>query len=167
MSGRPSAGAQDGPLAQKERMSKNKKRPQVNLEDKRLKEKGIKTKNESQMKTSKKPSLKKDTLKVYAMGGLGEIGKNMYVFEYEQDMIIVDMGFMFPDDDMLGVDYIIPDISYLEDKKDRIKGILITHGHEDHIGGLPFILPKLDVPVYGSRLALGCFCFVVEIFMVE
>jgi ribonuclease J len=136
-------------------MSKNKKRPQINPEDKRLREKGIKTKHEASMKTSKATPIKRETLKVYAMGGLGEIGKNMYVFEYEEDMIIVDMGFMFPDDDMLGVDYIIPDISYLEDKKDRIKGILITHGHEDHIGGIPYLLPKIGAPIYAPQLTIG------------
>lgn len=126
-----------------------------NLEDKRLRQKGIKTKNEPVMKSSSLQKIKPETLKVMALGGLGEIGKNMYVFEYEEDILIVDMGFMFPDDEMLGVDYIIPDISYLEDKKDRIRGILITHGHEDHIGAIPYLLPKLGAPIYAPKLTIG------------
>lgn len=135
-------------------MTKNRK-TRINPEDKRLKGKSIKTKNETSMKSSKRSKIKKETLRVYAMGGLGEIGKNMYVFEYEEDMIIVDMGFKFPDDEMLGVDYIIPDVSYLEDKKDRIKGIFITHGHEDHIGGIPYILPRIGAPIYAPKLTIG------------
>jgi len=94
-------------------------------------------------------------LKFFALGGLGEIGKNMYVFEFGEDIIVVDSGLMFPDEEMLGIDFVIPDISYLVENRQRIRGILLTHGHEDHIGALPFVLPKLDVPVYGTRLTLG------------
>ncbi len=97
----------------------------------------------------------KGLLKITPLGGLGEVGKNLTVYEYEDDIIIVDMGFMFPSDEMLGVDYLIPDISYLEDKKDKIRGILITHGHEDHIGAIPYIWNKLSVPIYGTKLTLG------------
>lgn len=134
---------------------KGQRRPSFNLEDKRLRQKGIKTNTEPVMKTSGKEVYKNGAFRVLAMGGLGEIGKNMYVFEYENDIIIVDMGFMFPDDEMLGVDYIIPDITYLEDKKDRIKGVLITHGHEDHIGGIPYLLPKIGAPIYAPKLTIG------------
>jgi ribonuclease J len=107
------------------------------------------------MNTSLTKNPKKGLLKITPLGGLGEVGKNLTVYEYENDIIIVDMGFMFPDSDMLGIDYIIPDISYLEDKKDKIRGIVITHGHEDHIGAIPFIWPKLSVPIYGTKLTIG------------
>lgn len=98
---------------------------------------------------------KKGLLKITPLGGLGEVGKNLTVYEYENDIIIVDMGFMFPSDEMLGVDYLIPDISYLEDKKDKIRGILITHGHEDHIGAIPYLWNKLSVPIYATKLTVG------------
>jgi ribonuclease J len=98
---------------------------------------------------------RKGLLKITPLGGLGEVGKNLTVYEYENDIIIVDMGFMFPDDEMLGVDYLIPDISYLEDKKDKIRGIFITHGHEDHIGAIPYLWPRLGAPIYAPKLTAG------------
>jgi len=97
----------------------------------------------------------KGLLKITPLGGLGEVGKNLTVYEYENDIIIVDMGFMFPDDEMLGVDYLIPDISYLENKKDKIRGIFITHGHEDHIGAIPYLWPRLGAPIYAAKLTAG------------
>ncbi|MCK9437383.1 MAG: ribonuclease J [Synergistaceae bacterium] len=103
----------------------------------------------------KKKSSSKGELSVIPLGGLGEIGKNLTVFRYNNDIIIVDCGLKFPEEDMLGIDVVIPDVQYLIENKDKILGIFITHGHEDHIGALPFILPRLDVPLYCSRLAAG------------
>lgn len=98
---------------------------------------------------------KKQKLKIIPLGGLNEIGKNMTVFEYGDDIFVVDCGVAFPDDDMPGIDLVIPDTSYLEKNADRVRGIVITHGHEDHIGALPFFLKKLNIPVYGTKLTIG------------
>ncbi len=94
-------------------------------------------------------------LKVFSLGGLNEIGKNMYVYEYAGEIIIVDCGLAFPDDDMLGIDLVIPDITYLKKHKNRVRAIIITHGHEDHIGSLPYVLKEINVPVYATKLTAG------------
>ena len=102
-----------------------------------------------------KPIKNKPSVKIAFLGGLNEIGKNITMIECENDIILVDCGMAFPDGDMLGVDLVIPDFTYIEQNQDKIRGIVLTHGHEDHIGGLPFLLGRVNIPIYGTALTLG------------
>ena len=96
-----------------------------------------------------------ESVKVFALGGVGEIGKNMYCVEIDSEIFIVDAGLMFPGDEMFGIDIVIPDITYLVENQERVKGLFITHGHEDHIGGIVYVLRKLSIPVYATKLTVG------------
>ena len=107
-------------------------------------------------RTSPAPQSQDTPLRIIPLGGVGEIGKNMYVFEYGDDIVVIDCGLMFPDEEMYGIDLVIPDITYLKERRANVKAFLITHAHEDHVGALPYVLPEFPgVPVYASTLARG------------
>ncbi len=113
------------------------------------------TRRRTTKSTTPKFEYKRDNLKIIPLGGLDEIGKNITVFEYGNEIVLVDCGLEFPEEDMLGIDMVIPDVTYLEKNKEKIKGLVVTHGHEDHIGAIPYLLNKINVPIYATKLTLG------------
>lgn len=104
---------------------------------------------------NKKQQQNTGKLKIIPLGGLEQIGMNITAFEYGESIIVVDCGLAFPEDDMLGIDLVIPDISYLKENEDKVKGFFITHGHEDHIGAIPYVMKELNVPIYATKLTNG------------
>ena len=139
---------------QNEKSNQNKKQNTFKKQAQNRKNPKSKKQNYRNNKHFNKPREVKP-VKIGFLGGLNEIGKNITVYEYENDIILVDCGLAFPDPDMLGVDLVIPDFSYLEKNAEKIRGIVITHGHEDHIGGLAYMIKSVNVPVYGTRLTIG------------
>lgn len=135
-------------LAQNKKMQKN--RPQKPTSSKKnAPKKDVNNKPQYNKKISKKP------IKIIPLGGLGEIGKNITLYEYDGDMFLVDCGMSFPDEEMPGIDIVIPDFTYILENKDKIKGLVVTHGHEDHIGAIPYLLMHFNVPIYATRLTIG------------
>ena len=148
--------------AKKQLVKKSNNLPKVKKEE-AVKPAVVKKQNKAVVKVDEKPVLaikedflfKKENLKIIPLGGIEEIGKNITVFEYGNDIVLVDCGVAFPEDDMLGIDLVIPDFSYLEKNKDKLRGLVITHGHEDHIGSIAYLLKQINIPIYATKLTIG------------
>ena len=148
--------------AKKQLVKKSNNLPKVKKEE-AVNPAVVKKQNKAVVKVDEKPVLaikedflfKKENLKIIPLGGIEEIGKNITVFEYGNDIILVDCGLAFPEDDMLGIDLVIPDFSYLEKNKDKLRGLVITHGHEDHIGAIAYLLKQINIPIYATKLTIG------------
>ena len=148
--------------AKKQLVKKSNNLPKIKKEE-AVKPAVIKKQNKAVVKVDEKPVLavkedflfKKENLKIIPLGGIEEIGKNITVFEYGNDIVLVDCGVAFPEDDMLGIDLVIPDFSYLEKNKDKLRGLVITHGHEDHIGAIAYLLKQINIPIYATKLTVG------------
>ena len=146
-------------MAEKKEFKKYSKKPNNKAQSKNVQksrtkkqttvDKDVKNNKSSNKKISKKP------VKIIPLGGLGEIGKNITLYEYDGDMFLVDCGMSFPDEDMPGIDIVIPDFTYILENKDKIKGLVVTHGHEDHIGAIPYLLRNFNLPIYATRLTIG------------
>ena len=148
--------------AKKQLVKKSNNLPKVKKEE-AVKPAVVKKQNKAVVKVDEKPVLaikedflfKKENLKIIPLGGIEEIGKNITVFEYGNDIVLVDCGVAFPEDDMLGIDLVIPDFSYLEKNKDKLRGLVITHGHEDHIGSIAYLLKQINIPIFATKLTIG------------
>jgi len=147
------------PRAEAVRKTRAAKTVKSNTAKEKTAKKGKTVKKETPVKAVKKEKIVKETpkspVRVAMLGGIGEIGKNPAVIEYEDDIVVIDCGLGFPDDDMLGIDLVIPDTLYLEENADRVRGVFLTHGHEDHIGAIPYLLKNADIPIFGTRLTIG------------
>ena len=137
------------------RSNRNNESRNDKILESRIERELIEKKTENKRRNATKFEFKKENLKIIPLGGLDEIGKNITVFEYGNEIVLVDCGLEFPEDDMLGVDLVIPDVTYLEKKKEKIKGLVVTHGHEDHIGAIPYILRQINIPIYATKLTVG------------